>query len=112
MRDWGVSRRDQWGEDRDIATLRKELSAAVLKAARSYLSTPSDGLAVSSGGAKVSDTEQGTSFSQPVGQDAASESLQDVIFEHTCFDTLRRRARLCQRRCRCFTHTCFHTSGF
>ena len=61
-----------------LPRFRKELSAAVLKAVRSYLSTPSDGLAVSSGGAKVSDTEQGTSVSQPVGQDAASESLQDA----------------------------------
>ena len=98
VRDWGVSRRDQWGEDRDTATFHKELSAAVLKAARSYLPTPSDGLAVSSGGAKVSDTEQGTPVAQPVGQDAASVPARCNL-KHTCFDTLRRRARLCQRHC-------------
>ena len=80
---WGVKRRDEFGDDRKDADIRRDLEKSVLRRARAYLSQD-DALQPSSasGGAAEHASSSAAPKTGPVDADTVLENLQALLQQH------------------------------
>ncbi len=80
---WGVRRRDEFGDDRKDADIRRDLEKSVLRRARAYLSQD-DALQPSSasGGAAEHASSSAAPKTGPVDADTVLENLQALLQQH------------------------------